>query len=88
MLDFSNSDWRELSDTIINWDTIILKISSKLLVQKLEKVNLFISQDATTRYLDFLQKYPNLVNHIPLSHIASYLGITQQSLSRKRKKSR
>lgn len=86
MLVFSNSDWKELSDTIINWDTIILKITSKSLAQKLEKVSPLISQDATTRYLEFLQKYPNLVNRIPLSHIASYLGITQQSLSRIRKK--
>ncbi|HSF55473.1 MAG TPA: Crp/Fnr family transcriptional regulator [Algoriphagus sp.] len=88
LLVFSNTDWKELSDTILNWDNIILKITSKSLAQKLEKVSPLISQDATTRYLEFLQKYPNLVNRIPLSYIASYLGITQQSLSRIRKNSR
>jgi len=44
-----------------------------------------VSEDATTRYLSFLEKYPMLINRIPLSYIASYLGITQQSLSRIRK---
>ncbi|WP_317173319.1 cyclic nucleotide-binding domain-containing protein [Chryseobacterium caseinilyticum] len=44
-----------------------------------------VSEDATTRYLSFIEKFPALVNRIPLSYVASYLGITQQSLSRIRK---
>lgn len=82
---FSNADWKELSDTIIGWENIIQKIISKALVQKLERVSPLVSQDATTRYLEFLEKYPRLANRIPLSYIASYLGITQSSLSRIRK---
>ncbi|CAH0212229.1 hypothetical protein SRABI04_02255 [Chryseobacterium sp. Bi04] len=85
LLVFSNSDWKEISDTIIGWETIIQKITNKSLVQKLERVSPLVSQDATTRYLEFMEKYPTLVNRIPLSYIASYLGITQQSLSRIRK---
>ena len=85
LLLFSNKDWVEISDTIIAWDSIIQKITTKALFQKLERVSPLISQDATTRYLEFMEKYPTLVNRIPLSYIASYLGITQQSLSRIRK---
>ncbi|HLW19408.1 MAG TPA: Crp/Fnr family transcriptional regulator [Cyclobacteriaceae bacterium] len=85
LLVFSNQDWKEISDTIIDWQNIIQKITNKLLAQKLERVSPLISQDATTRYLEFMVKYPTLVNRIPLSYIASYLGITQQSLSRIRK---
>ncbi|MEH6659798.1 Crp/Fnr family transcriptional regulator [Leeuwenhoekiella marinoflava] len=85
LLTFSNQDWKEISDTIMEWDSIIQKITNKSLIQKLEKVSPLISQDATTRYLEFMKKYPTLVNRIPLSYIASYLGITQQSLSRIRK---
>lgn len=36
---------------------------------------------AEERYLDLLKK-PNIIQRIPLKHIASYLGITQVSLSR------
>ena len=36
---------------------------------------------ATERYLDLLRATP-LLQHVPLKHIASYLGITQVSLSR------
>lgn len=85
LLVFSNQDWKEISDTIIDWENIIQKITNKSLAQKLERVSPLVSQDATTRYLEFMQKYPTLVNRIPLSYIASYLGITQQSLSRIRK---
>lgn len=37
---------------------------------------------ASERYDLFLAQYPNIERHVPNYHIASYLGITQQSLSR------
>ena len=37
---------------------------------------------ALERYSLFLEQYPNIEQHVPNYHIASYLGITQQSLSR------
>ena len=82
---FSMRDWEEISNTIVGWEHIIQKVIAKALVQKLERVSPLVSQDATTRYLEFMEKYPNLANRIPLSYIASYLGITQSSLSRIRK---
>ena len=37
---------------------------------------------ALERYNLFLEQYPNIEQHVPNYHIASYFGITQQSLSR------
>jgi len=37
---------------------------------------------ASERYNLFLKQYPNIEQHVSNYHIASYLGITQQSLSR------
>ncbi|RYC51011.1 Crp/Fnr family transcriptional regulator [Flagellimonas olearia] len=82
---FSKSDWKEISETIIGWDGIVQKIVAKQQREKLERRSPLVEQDAQLRYLDFLQKFPNLVNRIPLSYIASYLGITQSTLSRVRK---
>ena len=39
---------------------------------------------ALERYNVFIENYPNIEQHVPNYHIASYLGITQQSLSRVR----
>lgn len=82
---FSRKDWRELLDTIIPWEAIAHKIISKALRQKVERRSPLVSEDATTRYLKFLEIYPNVINRVPLSYVASYLGITQSSLSRIRK---
>lgn len=82
---FSQQDWQELSNTIVGWDKIVQKIISKAMLEKIDKINPLVTLDATTRYETFLKKYPNLANRIPLAYLASYLGITQQSLSRIRK---
>ncbi|WP_236976636.1 Crp/Fnr family transcriptional regulator [Membranihabitans maritimus] len=82
---FTRKNWKELSDTILDWDKMINKIMNKHHMEKLDKIGAMISQDATTRYLEFLENFPNMANRIPLSYIASYLGITQSSLSRIRK---
>ena len=44
-----------------------------------------LSSSAEERYLKFIKTYPKLIEIIPQSQIASYLGITPQSLSRIRK---
>ncbi len=85
LIAFSMQNWQEISNTIVGWENIIQKIKNKALLQKLERVSPLVSQDATTRYQEFMEKYPTLANRIPLSYIASYLGITQSSLSRIRK---
>ncbi len=82
---FSRKDWLELLQTIVGWETIVGKIISRALLMKVERRSPLVSEDATTRYLKFLEIYPTVVNRIPLSYIASYLGVTQSSLSRIRK---
>lgn len=81
----SKDAMKELSMTIIGWDDIISKITAKGLAEKVNKISSMMSEDATARYLNFFEKFPTLANRIPLSYLASYLGITQSSLSRIRK---
>ncbi|PWJ53901.1 CRP-like cAMP-binding protein [Dyadobacter jejuensis] len=78
---FSKKNWEELSHIIVGWDHIKNKMVQLCMYQKSRKGPV-ISQNATTRYLEFLENYPTLTNRIPLSYIASYLGVTPQSLSR------
>jgi len=44
-----------------------------------------ISQTAEEQYLQFIKKYPSLEQRIPQHQIASYLGITPETISRIRK---
>ena len=44
-----------------------------------------LAQPARERYLSFVTTYPNIEQSVKNYHIASYLGITTESLSRIRK---
>ena len=44
-----------------------------------------LSTTAEERYLNFIKTYPKIFEQVPQNQIASYLGITPQSLSRIRK---
>lgn len=44
-----------------------------------------LTMDATERYLDLFKHNPQILEDVPQYYIASYLGITPQSLSRIRK---
>lgn len=50
-----------------------------------KRIKLLLSAVAEDRYLKFLKMYPDIVNRVPQTMIASYLGITPESLSRVRK---
>ena len=50
-----------------------------------KRLNTLLSATAEERYLDFIKLYPNLTLRVPQWMIASYLGITPESLSRVRK---
>lgn len=45
-----------------------------------------LSADAEERYRDFMETYPSIVQRVPQHMLASYLGVTPETLSRIRKK--
>jgi hypothetical protein len=44
-----------------------------------------ITESATNRYLNLMKEKPDIIKFAPLKQIASYLGITDSSLSRIRR---
>lgn len=44
-----------------------------------------ISKTAEENYLEFMHKHPDLIQRLPQYHIAAYLGISPEALSRVRK---
>lgn len=81
---FAKQDWDQLSQTVPGWDPIKHKMVQLCMYQKSRKGPV-VSKDAATRYTEFLEHYPMLINRVPLTYIASYLGVTPQSLSRIRR---
>ncbi len=50
------------------------------------RIESLLYENAEQRYLNFVEKHAELFNRISLTHLASYLGLGRQSLSRIRKK--
>lgn len=69
-------------------EALINTITQQGLLEKIRTRNEYMGLDASQRYRHFLQNEPDIVSRVPLSTIASFLGITPQSLSRIRKNGR
>ena len=82
---FHRDDLKNLSNTIIEWDKIIGQITNKALMEKVNRISPMLTENAKTRYAEFYKRFPSLANRIPLNCLASYIGITKNSLSRIRK---
>jgi CRP-like cAMP-binding protein len=67
---------------------LITGITTQSLIDKIQVRNSYLGEDAGMRYRNFLVRQPDIALRVSLSDIASYLGITQQSLSRIRKNMR
>ncbi len=75
----------ELFDRFPYVKEIIDHINQLGLIEKVNVRNAFLGQEAEDKYKMFVNKSPGIINRVPLKDVASYLGITPQSLSRIRK---
>lgn len=64
---------------IANWGR---KFAEKELIKTEERLISKQFKNASERYLELMKDHPELLQRVQLGHIASYLGITQVSLSR------
>lgn len=63
-------------------ERLFRKIFEAAYVEVINRVESIQFHTAEERYLSLLEQAPDIIRRVPLKHIASYLGITQQSLSR------
>jgi CRP-like cAMP-binding protein len=78
-------DMNILFEEVPAWNRIV-RIVMEFLYVKMEERSISLQYNsASERYLSFLVDFPNVANRIPLQYIASFLGITPETLSRIRK---
>lgn len=65
---------------------ILAQVAGQEWLKAQSRLSLFKLSSPEERYADFLKQRADLVNKIPGNQIASYLGITPESLSRIRKR--
>lgn len=74
-----------ISESSLNFQKYHESILQNHILHLQHRIHLLISTTAEERYLDFIHTYPDLLQRVPQWMIASYLGITPESLSRVRK---
>ncbi|WP_425659219.1 Crp/Fnr family transcriptional regulator [Tenacibaculum ascidiaceicola] len=82
VLEFSKDTVDKLSQKHHNFERLISKIVTETMLGLCERLYTIQFNKAEERYKHLLSIYPFITNRIPLTHIASYLGITLETLSR------
>lgn len=79
---FDVKDMKELILGDEHLKTLWIGILESGMRYKVYRESAFLVENATERYLSFRKHYPKLSERVPLRYIATYLGITPESLSR------
>lgn len=80
--EFSREVIDELSEKHRDFERLISSIVTETMLGLCERLYTIQFNKAEDRYKHLITIYPNITNRIPLTHIASYLGITLETLSR------
>lgn len=75
----------ELMDADPAFERLGRKLAETILARKERKARDLMLKSASERYADLLEARPDLVQRVPLYHLASYLGMTDVHLSRVRR---
>lgn len=83
----SNPDMEEeIFEKFPKFETLCRLLSEELLAKSQLNFDQFKTSSPEERYVNLLELRPDLVQRVPQHQLASYLGITPQSLSRLRKR--
>jgi CRP-like cAMP-binding protein len=85
MLLLTRADFLERLSSIPAIVEMTKKLDERYFIATEKRLNASISFPAEKRYLDFSNAYPELLQRFPQHIIASYLGITKETLSRIRR---
>ncbi|WP_066759793.1 Crp/Fnr family transcriptional regulator [Crocinitomix algicola] len=85
-IEFSKDTVNRLSEKYHDFERLIGKVVTETMLGLCERLHIIQFSKAEERYLHLLRIHPDITQRMPLTHIASYLGITLETLSRIRSK--
>jgi CRP-like cAMP-binding protein len=72
----------KLAETKFQWQQFLRKSTEDAYLEKEKRESDLLYYDAKTRYLNFIEEHPDWEKRIKQRFIASYLGMTPETLSR------
>lgn len=82
------STFRARLDALGRWEPLRTALLERLVGDKLRREHDLLTLDGTERYLRLCRERPALAAHVPVAQLASFLGLTDVSLSRIRRRLR
>lgn len=82
LLAIDHKTYIDLLNSHICWQIVARKLAEMLFILKEKREWELLLNNAQERYMQFLRDYPDLERRLSQYHIASYVGITPESLSR------
>lgn len=88
LLTLSRADAARLAKSFPAWDRLMQEGARRAMYEMVRQQEFLRIGTSADQYRHFARHFPNLIAEVPLKDIASYLRITQSSLSRIRKQRR
>lgn len=85
ILKFNYEAFDQMIQSDIRWYPFTYKLLETVYIMKELREKSFLLEDAAKRYQEFKERYADVEDQIKLYHVASFLGITPEALSRIRK---
>jgi CRP-like cAMP-binding protein len=85
LLLITHGEWEDLMKKVPKLEHYFRVLIQNHLIATQRRLLQTLSQTAEEKYLKFAQTYPDCLQRVPQHMIASYLGITRETLSRLRK---
>jgi CRP-like cAMP-binding protein len=82
LLLIEKQDFNKLLADIPHFREFIYNLKAKSFDASQNRIMSNISETAEEKYSSFIKMYPNIFNRVPLHMIASYLGVSRETLSR------
>lgn len=82
LLEISRKAIEKLSDEHNDFERLSKEVVTKTMLRQQERIASIQFHSAEEKYDNLLSIHPDITQRIPLTHIASYIGITLETLSR------
>lgn len=79
---FKKEDYDELRKKIPAFDDMVNTLIHRSYIASQDRIHSAISYTTEEKYQNFIEKYPDIFSRVPLHMIASYLGVSAETLSR------
>lgn len=86
LLEISREDIEKLENMYPDFERLSKVVIITTMLKQQERISSLLFHSAEEKYENILSTHPNIIQRVPLTHLASFIGITLETLSRIRKR--